>query len=387
MIYLDHAATTPIRDEAVEVYRSVSQSYFGNPNSLHDAGSSSKQILKASARTVAKTLNADANDIYFTSGATEGNLLSILSILKGIGAEKGHLITTQIEHASVSNVFDELEKRGYEVTRLGVDSFGKVDLDELQDSIKKDTLLASIQYVNSEIGTIQDVEKIGTILNAHNVIYHSDCVQAYGKLPIDVQKSGLHALTISAHKIYGPKGMGAVWINPQTNWESLIPEHSKKKTLKQGTPDIPAIAAFAAAAKIMESERKVEEERILKFRNSLLDGFRQNDMHFEVEGHPENSVPNILGLRFPGMEGQFFMLECNQAGIAISTGSACQAGMDAPNKTMIATGKTEQEAREFVRLSFGKKNQEDQIPLIIEKMNAILTLHLSKINHHEIHSH
>ncbi|MEX2364397.1 MAG: IscS subfamily cysteine desulfurase, partial [Balneolaceae bacterium] len=320
-------------------------------------------------------------DIFFTSGASESNFLAIYSLLEAVEKKGRHIITTTVEHSSVQNIFNRLERGGYEVTRLGVNRFGEIEMDELKDAVRDDTVLASIQHVNSEIGTVQDIKKIGAFLQEKGVIVHSDCVQSYGKIPLDVQTLNIDALSVSAHKIYGPKGVGAVWISPKAEWKPIFPGMSEGKGLKPGTSNIPAIAGFATAAKEIHENREEELTRIQEFRNQFLKKLAESGFSFEVEGHPQKNIPHILGLRFSGMEGQFLMLECNQAGLAISTGSACQVGSDRPNTTMTAIGKTEQEAREFVRLSFGKENKPDQIPQIFKKISYILTRHFEKVNH------
>lgn len=378
MIYLDHAATTPMSEEALEIYTEVARQYYGNASSLHDQGASAQQILEASAKTIANTLNARPTDLFFTSGGTESNFLAIYSLL---AAKKGkHVITTPIEHSSIRNVFLKLQKEGYEVTTVAVDEFGAINLEELKQSIRDDTVLASIQHVNSEIGTVQDIANTGVMLRERGALLHSDCVQSYGRIPIDLEQLNADAISLSSHKVYGPKGVGAVWMNPKVDWNPMLPDPGNPRKFKQGTSDVPSIAAFAGAAKEITQKSEAEQERIQNFRTKLISEISKMDFKVEVEEHPEQKIPNILGLRFPGMEGQFFMLECNQAGLALSTGSACQAGSDQPNKTMIAIGKSEQEAREFVRLSFGKKNNDKQIPEIIEKMNGILKRHFDKVN-------
>lgn len=381
MIYLDHAATTPISENALEVYTKVARQYFGNPSSMHDDGSAAKQILEASTKTFAATLNARPKDVFFTSGASESNFLAIYSLLAA--KEGGHIITTPIEHSSVRNIFLKLEGEGYEVTRVSVNEFGKVNFEELQESVREDTVLASIQHVNSEIGTIQDLERIGAFLHERGILLHSDCVQSFGRTSLDVQNLGVDAISISGHKIYGPKGVGAVWMNPKENWRPVFPDTENQNKFKPGTSDVPSIAAFATAAKEMIKNRDREQERIRKFRDMLIGELKKTEFEFEIIGNSEKAVPNILGLRFPGMEGQFLMLECNQAGIAISTGSACQVGSDQPNTTMLALGKDAQEAREFVRLSFGKHNDIGQISQIIHKFCVILRRHFDKVTHHK----
>jgi cysteine desulfurase len=383
MIYLDHAATTPISDKALEVYINVSKHYFGNSSSMHDEGSSAKQVLEASAKTLAGTINARAKDVFFTSGASESSFLAIYSLLNSLEEKAGHIITTPIEHSSVRNIFLKLRDEGYEISIAPVNEFGEVDFEALKNLVRDDTVLASIQHVNSEIGTIQDLEKIGAFLHKKGVMLHSDCVQSFGRIPVDVQQLNVDAISISSHKIYGPKGCGAVWMNPKIDWKPVFPDSDNQKKFKPGTNDVPGVAAFATAAKLITKTRTDEQLRILEFRQKLMSELQKLDFEIVVEQHPTDFVPNILGMRIPGMEGQFFMLECSQAGLAISTGSACQVGYEKPNKTMTAIGKSEQEAREFVRLSFGKENQEEQIPQIIEKMSGILKRHFDKVNHHK----
>jgi cysteine desulfurase len=379
MIYLDHAATTQISDEALEVYVNVAKHYFGNANSLHDEGSAAKQILDASAKTIASTINARPQDIFFTSGASEGNYLAIYSLLRA-SSKGGHVITTQVEHSSVENVYLKLEEDGYEVTRLSTDERGIIDIEELKRSIREETVLVSIQHVNSEIGVVQDIKKIGALLDEYDILFHSDCVQSYGRLDLDIQVLNIDAITVSSHKIYGPKGVGAVWIDPTADRKSVIPNPDKTGVIRQGTDDVPAIAAFATAAKLIHLNKESEQKRIKSFRNELINELKKMEFDVKFAGDRNKSVPNILGLRFPGIEGQYLMLECNQAGLALSTGSACQVGSERPNRTIMALGKSEQEAREFIRLSFGTGNNVDQIPQIIEKMNVILKRHFDKVN-------
>lgn len=378
MIYLDHAATTQIRDKALEVYVNVARHYFGNANSLHDEGSAAKQILNASAKSIASTINARPQDIFFTSGASEGNYLAIFSLLRA--SKGGHVITTGVEHSSVENVFLKLEEDGYDVTRLSIDANGIVDIDELKRSIRKDTALVSIQHVNSEIGVIQDIKSIGAFLHANDILFHSDCVQSYGRLDLNVRELNIDAITVSSHKIYGPKGVGAIWMNPAADRKAIIPNPDKTRSLRQGTDDVASISAFATAAKLIQAEKAVEQKRISNFKNELIGALKNLEYEVSFEGDSSKCVPNILGLRFPGIEGQYLMLECNQAGLALSTGSACQVGTERPSRTMTALGKSEQEAREFIRLSFGALNNADQIPEIIEKMNGILKRHFDKVN-------
>lgn len=379
MIYLDYAATTPMSDKALEVYTKVAKEYFGNASSLHDTGSSARQILDASALTIAKTLNAQAKDIWFTSGASESNFLAIQALLDGSQKPGKHIITTKIEHSSVIHVFEKLEEQGYEISWLPVDVFGKVKLDDLREIVRDDTVLVSVQHVNSEIGTIQDISEIGAFLNEQDILFHTDAVQSFGKIPVDAERLNVNALSISAHKIYGPKGVGAVWIKPGTEWAPFFANIDQKKKLKTGTDNVPAIAAFATAAKEAIADLESEYNRISNLAHEFRKKITGLDAECVIEGNESAGSPFIMGLRFPGMEGQFLMLECNQAGLAISTGSACQVGSDKPNRTMKAIGRADEEAREFVRFSFGRDVKEGQLEEIIQKIDTILTRHFSKV--------
>lgn len=379
MIYLDYAATTPISDKAMEVYASVATQYFGNASSLHDIGSSAKQVKEASAKAIAQTLNAQAKDIHFTSGASEGNFLAIQALLDGSPKEKCHIITSLIEHSSVISVFEKLESQGYEVSWIGVDESGTIQIEELKKLVRKDTALISIQHLNSEVGSIQPIKEIGIFLKKQGVLFHTDAVQSYGKIPVNVIDLNVDALTISSHKIYGPKGIGAVWLNPDVEWKPYFYNIHQTKKLKNGTDNVPGMAGFATAAKDAQAQMEVEYKRIETLSEKLKEHLLALDYEGVIEGNMQEKSPYILGIRFPGMEGQFLMLECNQAGIAISTGSACQVGSDRPNRTMKAIGRSDEEAREFIRISLGKNVKEEHINEIIAKIDIILKRHFNKV--------
>ncbi|GAB5410400.1 MAG: IscS subfamily cysteine desulfurase [Balneolaceae bacterium] len=384
MMYLDYAATTPMSDKAMEVYVKVAGHYFGNVSSLHDTGSSAKQIKEASAKAIADILNAKPKEVHFTSGASESNFLAIQALLDGNEKKGKHIITSKIEHASVIDVFEKLEIQGYKVSWLGTDKYGRVSLKELKELVVDDTVLVSIQHLNSEIGSIQPTKEIGAFLQSKNVLFHSDAVQSFGKIALDVQELNVDALSISAHKIYGPKGVGAVWLNPDKEWTPFFNDIHQTKKLKTGTDNVPGMAAFATAAKEALANMELEHSRVDKLSKAFINELGNLDHEYSIEGTGEFRSPFILGIRFPGMEGQFFMLECNQAGLAISTGSACQVGSDRPNRTMKALGRTDEEAREFVRFSFGKNVKEDDLKKIIDKIDIILKRHFNKVRRTQI---
>lgn len=379
MIYLDYAATTPMSPKAIEVFSQVASRYFGNASSLHDIGSNARQIKEASAKVIAAAIGAQPKDVWFTSGATESNFLAIRALLDGRTDGRKRIITTSIEHSSVINVFRKLETEGYSIDWLNVDETGKVDMDHLRELVSEQTALVSVQFVNSELGTIQPLKEIAEIVKPLGALFHSDCVQGFGKLPLDVMELGLDAACISAHKIYGPKGIGAVWMSPDVEWGAYFADPHQKKSLRFGTDNVPGMAAFAAAVKEIIAERDAEFERISSFKKNFLSELKKLPYDVVVEGVEEGASPFILGLRFPGFEGQMFMLDCSQAGLAISTGSACQVGSDLPNRSMKALGRTHEQAREFVRFSFGKDVKAEMISGIIPKIDTILSRHFNKV--------
>lgn len=371
MIYLDYAATTPIREEALQVYMEVSRNYFGNPSSLHDSGTQANHLLEMCRKELADKMNAEPEGIYFTSGGSESNFLAIRSLIDANKEKGNHIITTSTEHSSVYNLCKQLEKEGFSFTYLPVDQYGQVKLEDVRDSITDQTIFASIHHANSEIGTIQPIEQIGQLLHEHQIIFHSDCVQTFGKVPIDVKKAKIDSLSISSHKIYGPKGVGACYINPSVVWKSLVPGTSHEKGFRSGTVNVPGIASFVTAAQLICNEMDEATKHYSILRDKLISGI--NNMHHEVvvEGHPRNSLANIIGLSVSGTQGQYVMLEYNRHEIAISTGSACQIGQQTPSKTMLAVGKSPDEAKQLIRLSFGRLTEEIHIEKALEVLKKI----------------
>lgn len=362
MIYLDYAATTPISEHALHVFMQASRDFYGNASSLHDIGSHAKDLLEVSREKLASLLHGDKHGIFFTSGGSESNILAIRSLIDAHRQKGKHLITTKLEHSSILHLFEKLEEEGYEVTYIPVNQYGHVDLDALKREIKETTILAAIQHANSEIGTIQPIQEIAQILHERDVLFHCDAVQTFGKLPIDLETFGVDSLSISSHKFYGPKGVGAAYINPKRKWNPQIPGTTHEHGFRPGTVNVPGIAAMVTAAEDSCAQMKEETKRLESLRTEFIERLTAlPSAQVMIEGSPDRHLANILGLRIMGMEGQYMMLECNRYGIAISTGSACSIGMQAPSQTMKALGRTDEEAISFIRLSFGKKTTRDDM--------------------------
>ncbi|MGJ7912279.1 IscS subfamily cysteine desulfurase [Neobacillus sp. LXY-1] len=362
MIYFDFAATTPLDPEAAEVYVKAATDFFGNSSSLHDVGSQATTLLEHCRAELASLLGIDPTSLYFTSGGSEGNFLAIEALLSAKEKAGKHIIAGMAEHSSIYGVLNRLEKEGFEITWLPFTSDGIIDLDQLLRAIRPDTVLLCIQHVNSEIGTIQPIEEIGRACREHKILFHSDFVQSFGKIEIRQFIPFLTSFSFSGHKIYGPKGVGGVYIQPGVAWHSFFPGTSHEKGLRPGTINVPGIAAMATAAqKIVQRI----PENFLKFQQLREQFFKTLEPikdHIVVYQASENSqLPHIIGMRIIGIEGQWMMLECNRLGYAISTGSACSMGLQAPSKAVQALGVGKDAAKGFFRISFGQHTTTDEV--------------------------
>jgi len=372
MIYLDYAATTPICHDVLTVFNEASKKFYGNSSSLHDIGTEANRALELCRTQIAEVIQGEKEGIYFTSGGSESNFLAIRSILSGNRSKGKHIITTKVEHASLFHLFEQLEEEGYEVTFIGVDEYGRVKIDELEQAICKETVLASIQHANSETGVIQPLSEIGTILARHDVIFHTDAVQTFGEIPIDVKNCKIDSLSVSSHKLYGPKGIGACYIDPGIRWVGQFKGATHENGFRMGTVDVPSVIAFTKAVQLATQRMLPEQERFEKLRKQLIHKLKPLQKEITIQAHPSEQLPHIVGLLFHHIQGQHIMLECNRRNIAISTGSACQVGEQTPSRMMLATGKTVDEANGFVRISFGLKTTSEHIYKLCYVLEHIL---------------
>lgn len=362
MIYMDYAATSPMSPESLQAYYEVAQRYYGNSASLHDIGGQASYFVEQARAVVAKTLGVSSDGVIFTGSGTEGNLLAILSV--AMASKKGkHIITSQAEHTSVHAALNTLEKMGFEVTKLPLQENGCVNIAQLSGAIRKDTALITIQYVNSEIGSIQPVDEIAVIAKKANVFFHVDCVQSFCKLSTKSFCEYVDAMTVSAHKIGGPKGCGALYINPKIRVLSLTPGVTHERGLRGGTLDTPAIVAFSAAIEAFQYERMYYETLRKYLRKKLPRSCRIIDA---VE-----QLPNICGLLMEKVEGQYVLLKLNEVGICISTGSACDIKSESGTKAVLSMGYTMEEARQFFRISFSQTTTFEEIDRLIVALSNI----------------
>lgn len=364
MIYLDYAATMPMSDEAILAYTETAKNYYGNTSSLHDAGGNAQYLLENSRSVIANKLGVNKDGVIFTGSGTEGNILAILSLAR---AGKGkHIITTSAEHTSVHAAMNTLEREGYEITKLPFSEDGTIRLEELKHAIREDTVLISIQHVNSEIGSIQPVRDIAKIAKKHLIPYHVDCVQSFCKLDITEFSKEVDAITISAHKVGGPKGCGAIYINPRRRIVPVFPGVTHERGVRGGTVDTPAIVAMAKAVESYQYDQQTFEQ----YRNLLKELVKDTNCQF-IEATPDEQLPNICGICIKGLEGQYVMLELNEENICISTGSACDINSASGTKAILAMGYSLTEARQFFRISMGVGTTKEHIEKLGKALQKI----------------
>lgn len=373
MIYLDYAATTPMSEEALYVYNEAAKRYFGNASSLHEMGTLANDVLEASRESWAQMIGGVSEGIYFTSGGTEANQLAIRSLIEGNKSRGNHLITTEVEHSSVYNLFKKLEiDCEYEVTYLPLQKNGHISVEQLKNAIRPTTILASIHTVNGETGFIQPVEEIGALLHENNVLFHTDCVQAFGNVHLNVDYMHIDSLSVASHKIYGPKGVGMCYVNPRANWISQIPNTTHEGGFRPGTVDVPAVLSFTTAAQQFLKTKAENGEKMDELRRYFTKLLSEKLDNYQIYESDYKQVPQIIGLTFSKLQGQYIMLECNKYGIAISTGSACQVGQQSPSRTLQSLGKSKDEANQFVRISLGKMTTQQEIDQLINTLVRVV---------------
>ncbi len=371
-VYADYAATTPVKPEVVDKMMTVYQTHFGNPSSIHSQGRDARSLLDASRRTVANYLNAQPNEVVFTSGATESNNTIIKGIAYANQYKGKHLITTKIEHHSVLNVFEYLEQQGFEVTYLDVTPEGLVDIEQLRKSLREDTTLVSIMFVNNEVGTVQHVYDIQQVLAPYQAYFHMDAVQAVGHLPIDVEDLKVDALSMTAHKFGGPKGVGVLYIKNGTRvtFSQLGGEQETKR--RAGTENLAQIVGLAEALKIAESSRDDNNVHLAQLREHLLVALQDRAIPFEYNGSMIDSTNHIINLYFPFIDVETLLTLLDLAGIYVSSGSACTAGSTIPSHVLLAMfGEHSPRVNQSVRISINEQLTARDMQLIVTEIQKI----------------
>ncbi|HHF55688.1 MAG TPA: cysteine desulfurase NifS [Thermoplasmatales archaeon] len=368
-VYLDHAATTPVAREVLEAMIPFFSEKFGNASSLHAYGREARKALEESREKVAKLINAEPEEIIFTGSGTESDNLAI----KGIAFlhRKGHIITSSIEHPAVLETCHYLQRKGFEVTFLPVDKYGLIDIDELEKAIREDTILISIMHASNEIGTIEPVEEIGKIASKNNIIFHTDAVQSVGKIEVDVKKLNVDLLSMSSHKIHGPKGVGALYIRKGIKIEPVLHGGGHERGLRSSTENVAGIVGFAKACEIAGNRMEKDAEKMTKLRDKIIKEVLKIEETY-LTGHPTKRLPNHASFYFRGIEGESLVLMLDSKGIATSTGSACSSKKLQPSHVLLATGVKPEDAHGSLRVTLGRENTEEEIEYFLDVLPQIV---------------
>lgn len=371
-IYMDYSATTPVKKEVLDAMMPYFTETFGNASSPHGFGRDAKKALIKARETIAKTMNAKADEIYFTAGGTESDNWALKGVLKSIRPKGNHIITSAVEHHAVLHAAEVLEKEGYKITYLPVDSDGLISLEELKAAITDETALISIMFMNNEIGTMQPIKEIGEIAKAHNIYFHTDAVQAYGNIAIDVEEMHIDMLSVSAHKIYGPKGVGALYIRKGTLLANMIDGGAQEKKKRPGTENISGIIGFAKAAELANENLEEHIEKLTGLRDRLIDGLLSKISYSRLNGHRTKRHPGNVNISFEFIEGEALLLMLDHKGVAGSSGSACTSGSLDPSHVLMAIGLTHEVAHGSLRLSLGDFTTEEDVDYAIEALIPIV---------------
>jgi cysteine desulfurase len=371
-IYLDHSATTPVRPEVLEAMLPYFGEDFGNPSSAHRFSQKPQEAVEGSRNKVAAALRCHPEEIIFTSGGTESDNLAILGVVRAAGGQKKHFITSAIEHKAVLETGHYLEKQGMEVTYLPVDGRGLVSTDDLKKSIRPDTALISIMLANNEVGVVQPLAEMTDLAREAGIPFHTDAVQALGKIPLSVDDLGVDLLSISAHKIYGPKGIGALYLRNGTGLTPLFSGGHHEMGKRAGTENVPGIVGLGIAAELAVGEMEEEGRRLDGLREILWEKISARIDAVSLNGHPDSRLPHLASISFQGVEGEAMMLNLDLKGVAVSTGSACTTGTLEASHVLLAMGIDPAVAQGTLRFSLGRSNTGEDIDYVTETLPEIV---------------
>ncbi len=361
-IYLDHAATTPVHPAVSATYIETLESIFGNPSSIHSFGREARKWLDDARKTLAQSIHAEPSEIIFTSGGTEADNTAIFGAVMAMKAKGNHIITTNIEHHAVLNPCKQLELLGFEVTYLEVDDNGQITAEQVKNALTDKTVLVSIMYGNNEVGTIQPIREIGALLKEHQAVFHTDAVQAYGIVPLHVDELGVDLLSVSAHKLNGPKGIGFLYQRKGLDTTPVLFGGEQERKRRAGTENIPAIVAFSEAVLIAQQAMEQNTANYSNYATIMTDVFNQQDVTYEMNVKTAEKLPHIMNISFPGTDIESLLVNLDMAGIAVSSGSACTAGSLDPSHVLTAMfGEGSSKLRNSVRFSFGLGLTEETI--------------------------
>ena len=372
LIYMDYAATTPTRQEVVNTMLPYMTTHFGNPSSIYTLAQDARNAVDSARKTISQILGSRSSEIVFTSGGTESDNTAIKGVSFAMKHLGNHIVTSMVEHHAVLHTCQQMEQFGFDVTYLPVDHNGQVRIEDLENSVTENTILVSIMYANNEIGTIQPIkDMVRTVKNKANelsktIVFHTDAVQAVGHVDIDVTELGVDMLSMSAHKFYGPRGVGALYVKRGTPFESLLAGGGQERQRRSGTENVPGIVGMAHALKLTHTDRKHESLRILKMRDRVVTELSNSVENLVFNGHPINRLDNNVSVSFKGVEGEPVLMGLDFAGICASSGSACSSASVEPSHVLLAIGRSAEEAQGTLRITLGRDNSEEDIDYLLD---------------------
>ena len=369
-VYLDNAATSPLRKEALEAMMPYLTEEFGNPSSIHGASKGPRTAVREARDTIAKTLNADSSEIYFTSGGTESDNWALISTAQMLADKGKHIIVSAIEHHAILETADYLKKNGYEITRLPVDADGLISLEELEKAIRPDTILISIMTANNEIGTIEPIAKIGKLAHEHGVLFHTDAVQAYGHIPIDVKAMEIDMLSVSGHKFGGPKGIGFLYVRKGIRLPPFMHGGEQESGRRAGTTNVPGVVGMAKAAELAHAEMSDNIVKMTELRDHYIERVEKEIPYCKLNGHRTKRLPGNANFSFSFVEGESLLMSLGANKVYISTGSACASGSLDPSHVLLAIGVPHEIAHGSVRVSLSEKTTLEQIDYAVDALKT-----------------
>lgn len=372
-IYMDHGATTPMDQAVVDAMLPFFSETFGNPSSLHAFGQEAKYAIEAARQTIAASIGANSEEIVFTSGGSESDNFAVKGVAYAKKEKGNHIITSAIEHHAILEPCHFLEKHGFEVTRLPVDADGLVDPSDVEQAITSKTILISIMHGNNEIGTIQPVAEIGKIARERGIVFHTDAVQTFGRLPLTVDNLAVDLLSASGHKIYGPKGVGILFIRKGTHIQPFMHGGDQERGRRASTYNVPGIVGMGKAVELAVKNINAETERLTTLRNRMIQGILDNIEYSCLNGHPSRRLPNNVNVSIEYVEGESLLLSLDMEGIACSTGSACTSSSLEPSHVLMAIGLPHEKAHASLRFTLGRHTRENDIDHVIRTLSGIVT--------------
>lgn len=372
LIYLDHAATTQTKPEVVDAMLPYFTEFYGNPSSVYKFSNKGKEAILNARTIIANSLNTEVTNIYFTAGGSESDNWALKATAEAYSAKGKHIITSKIEHHAILHTCDWLEKQGYEITYIDVDENGILKLDQLEKAIRPDTILVSVMFANNEIGTIQPIKEIGALCKKNGILFHTDAVQAYGQLPIDVEELNIDMLSASGHKLNGPKGIGFLYIRKGVKIRSFVHGGAQERSRRAGTENLPGIVGLGKAVEIAFATMEERTKHEIKLRDYVMDKVLAEIPYTRINGHKSTRLPNNINFSFQFIEGESLLIMLDMAGICGSSGSACTSGSLDPSHVLLAIGLPHEIAHGSLRLTLGEENTIEEMDYVVDNLKRIV---------------